>query len=978
MSPKHEVNAAQISLAKARIVLAALLVSMLAIGVSAAQADFGLQPGSLQSAVIDSSGAVEISPQAGAHPFAQQVKLTFNTTHHEYPAPPPGAPGGPSGPDPDPDGTVKTVITDLPPGLIGNTQAVPRCAQSDFPPAFYFGPGRCPTSTQVGITTIDIGEDPGFIAGQQTVPVFNLVPPKGVVARFGFVEVEPVIIDISIRAGGDYGVTATAQNVSQALNIYGTTLTLWGVPADPSHDMQRYMTGAFGPGNGFGGGLPSGLSPVPFLTNPGVCGVPLATRFRAASWEAPDNLLSYTAPSQTFVGCDRLKFVPSFTATPTTTVAGSPTGLSVNLHIPQNEAPGSTASAEPKDAVVAFPAGMRVNPAAADGLTGCSEAQIALHSPDPATCPDASQLGTVTVRTPLLKDPLQGAVYLASQGSNPFRSLLAMYIAIADPQTGIVVKLPGGVQLDPVTGQLTVSFDDNPQVPFEDLSLTLKNGPRAPLVTPRACGTYTTHSSFTSWAQPETAVVSDSSFVIDQGCDEAGRFEPSLSAGTISPLAGGSSPFTFTLSRPDGQQDLGSVALRLPPGLVGKLAGVPLCPDAGAASGACPVQSEVGKVTVAAGAGPAPLWVAQPGRTPTAVYLAGPYKGAPFSLSVVVPAQAGPFDLGTVVVRAALFVDEHDAHVSVVSDAFPTILDGVPLDLQKIDVLVDRPGFMVSPTSCAPSRVQATVASSAGATASVASRFQVDGCDALKFAPKLTSTVSTGAAAVRGRVLAPKVNGVALRVRLAYPPAAAGSQANIAYTKVVLPKQFPARLTTLQRACANAQFVSNPAGCPAGSIVGTANVVTPLLPVALTGPAILVSHGGEAFPALTMVLQGDGVTVELVGTTFISKAGVTSSTFKTVPDVPFSSFELTLPQGKDSLLAGNGDLCQAHLVIPTDYIAQNGTRLHQTNPVAIAACAQKASTVRKRLAAALTCDKQPKHTQAACRAQAARRSRSRR
>ena len=928
-----------------------------------ANADFGVQPESFQSSMLDSAGAALAEPQAGAHPFAQRVRFSFNTTHHEYPEAPHGQ-YPPSGPEPDPDGEARTIITELPPGFIGNPQATPQCTPSDFPPLTFAGYSRCPTAAQVGVASLDLGQLSGFpyAPGSFKVPVYNLVPPKGVVARLGFVEVEPIVLDITLRSGGDYGVTATSLDTSEAVNLYAVSVTLWGVPADSSHDAERYLPGNFGPGDASGNPLPSGLPPTPFLTNPTSCTGEQTTALRVSSWQNPE-LLSYVSSPQSFVGCERLPFSPTLSATPDSAVAGAPAGLTVDLHIPQSAAPDALATAELKDATVTLPLGMALNPSSADGLDACSEDQIAIHSPAPATCPDAAKIGSVEIRTPVLKDPLQGSVYLAAQGANPFRSTFAIYIAIADPDTGVVVKLAGQVEADPGNGRLTVSFKGNPQLPFEDLEMNIKGGDRAPLVNPSTCGTYTTEALLGSWSGK--TVASDTNFTIDQNCAAAGSFTPTLQAGTIGNAAGASSPFTMTLTRPDGQQQVSSLALTLPSGLVGKLAGIPLCPDAQANVGSCSPASQIGKVAAAAGAGSSPLWVPMAGKTPTAVYLSGPYKGAPFSLSVAVPAEAGPFNLGTVVVRAALFVDPHDAHVSVTSDSIPTILDGVPLNVQKINVTLDRPGFMISPTNCAPMQITGTATSSAGSSAALSSPFQVGSCGSLKFVPRFSvSTV--------GR--ASKANGASLTAKLSFP-ANQGTQANIGKVKVELPRQLPSRLTTLQKACTSAQFDANPAGCPAASFIGRATVHTPLLPVPLTGPAIFVSHGGEAFPSLVMVLQGYGVTVDLVGTTLI-RSGVTSTTFKTVPDVPFNDFELTLGQGKFSALAANlpakanGSFCGQKMVMPTEFIAQNGALVKQSTPIAITGCTKAKA---QKLAATLkACKKKSQGQRAGC-ARAARR-----
>jgi hypothetical protein len=879
--------------------------------ISAADAAPPLSFTSFSAGAFNADGAP--STQAGAHPSELTTSFQFATFFS-------GSAGAVI-----PTANVKDTVVEIPPGVIGDPSAVPECREQDLvSPA-----SPCPADTQVGYADVDVR----WLFGRSLLryPVNSVVPPAGEPAEFRFVVTGAIVhVGVKVRTGGDYGVTATALNANAGAPVYGVTLHLWGVPADSSHDALR--------------GGPSGLPRKPFLRNPTSCTGPTSTAIHATSWQEPELLVSALSEAPATTGCASLPFAPTLTLTPDTKAAGAPTGLGIDLSLPQSENPDGLATADLRRAVVTLPAGVAINPGAGEGLEVCTDAQFALHSSQPDSCPDASALGTMQVTTPLLKEPLQGAIYLAApheQSAAAAASGQMFRIFLAAHGSGTEVKLAGSVAVDPVTGRLVATFDNNPQLPFTNVHMQFTGGSNAPLVLPKACGTYTTHAEFTSWST-ETPVTSDSSFTVDQNCGQASRFEPSLSAGLTNVLAGVYSPFTMTLARPDGQQDVSSLDLTLPPGLTGKLAGVPLCPPDQAAAGTCSADSQIGLVTAAAGAGPSPLRVPQAGRTPTAVYLAGPYGGAPFSLSVVVPAQAGPFDLGTVVVRAALFIDPHDAHVSVASDAFPTILDGVPLNVQKINVTLDRPGFMLSPTNCSPMQITGTAVSSAGARAALSSPFQVGSCASLRFAPRFS--VSTAGASS-------KASGASLTAKLSIP-GGQGVEANVARVKVELPRQLPSRLTTLQKACTSVQFDANPAGCPAGSFIGRAMVHTPLLPVALTGPAIFVSHGGEAFPSLVMVLQGYGVTVDLVGTTLI-RSGITSTTFKTVPDVPFSDFELTLPQGRFSALAANlpararGRFCGQRLVMPSEFIAQNGAVIKRNTSIATTGCTKKAKRARK-------------------------------
>jgi hypothetical protein len=556
---------------------------------------------------------------------------------------------------------------------------------------------------------------------------------------------------------------------------------------------------------------------------------------------------------------------------------------------------------------------VQLSPSAADGLLACSQAQIGLENANKPTCPDASKVATVTIKTPLLPDPLEGEVYLAAPQNfagpleNPFGSLIALYLVAEDPTAGVLVKLAGQTTPDPVTGQLVTTFEDTPQLPFSDLELHFFGTARAPLSTPALCGAYTTESSFTPWSGTPP-VAPSSTFQIISGpngtpCADRQPFAPGFQAGTTNLQAGAFTPFTLTMTRPDGDQTLGRVSMQMPPGLLGTLSSVKLCPEPQASLGTCGEESLIGHTIVSAGLGNDPYTV-----TGGKVYITTAYGGGQYGLSIVNPAAAGPFVLDEgrpVVVRASISVDPHTAALTIVSGPLPTILDGIPLQIQRVNVTAERPGgFTFNPTNCTKMAINGRLGSSEGASAPVSSPFQVADCANLKFAPKFA--VSTA-----GKTSKPK--GASLSVKLTYPQAPEGTYANITRVKVDLPKQLPSRLTTLQKACTNAQFNANPAGCPSASMIGFATVHTPILGAPLSGPAIFVSHGGEAFPSLIMVLQGDGVKLDLVGTTFISKAGITSSTFKTVPDAPVGSFELNLPEGKFSALAANGNLCKSKL-----------------------------------------------------------------
>lgn len=891
-----------------------------------------------EMAAEEEGGATDT--QAGSHPFQLTTTLLLNQTEDPSRVP----------------AKAKDLNFKLPPGLIGNPTPFPQCTLAQFStylPGFGMSLNECSPKTVVGVALVTIFED-NFLGGIVSIPVplFNLTPSVGEPARFGFEVFEnPVVLDASVRTGGDYGVTVSVKNITELPNFIASRVTFWGVPGDPRHDSQRgwdcirnrLYTGETLPCSALGQN-----NPPPLLAMPTSCTGPLQSSVETDSWQEPGVFGSTSVqPMPAMDGCNRLPSSPSIEVAPDGQAGSTPTGLSVDVHVPQEQSLNAKglAEADVKDTTVALPQGVALNPSAADGLESCSLSQIALEGPEPSTCPEASKVATVEVHTPLLPNPLVGAAYLAAQEANPFGSLVALYVYVEDPISGSRVKLAGEVVPDPVTGQLVSTFKNTPQLPFEDFKLHFFGGDRAPLATPAACGAYTTTASVAPWSG-NPATESSSTFDVTSGpngapCASPLPFGPSLTAGTTSIQAGGFSPFTMTMSRTDGNQALQAIRLKMPPGLSGLLSSVKLCPEPQADEGLCGSDSEIGETIVSVGVGGDPYSV-RGGK----VFITGPYEGAPYGLSIVNPAKAGPYDLEShtpcdcVVVRAKIEVDPITAALTITSDntgpyKIPTILDGIPLQIQHVNVTINRPGFTFNPTNCSPMSITGSLDSTEGAVSNLSVPLQVTNCAVLGFKPGFS--VSTAGKTSR-------TQGASLHVKLTYPKAPFGSQANIKSVKVDLPKQLPSRLTTLQKACPAAQFEANPAGCPADSIVGSAKAITPLLPVPLQGPAYFVSYGGAKFPELVVVLSGDGTTIDLHGETFISKAGITSSTFRTVPDAPVGSFELTLPEGKYSALAANGKLCGSKLVMPTAFTAQNGATIKQNTPISVTGCpAHKAS-----------------------------------
>jgi hypothetical protein len=600
------------------------------------------------------------------------------------------------------------------------------------------------------------------------------------------------------------------------------------------------------------------------------------------------------------------------------------------VHVPQNENPGGLASASLEDAKVVLPDGMTISPSSASGLEACSRSQVDLEGPGPAACPQGSKIGAVEIDTPLLERPLKGGVFLARQLENKFGSLLAIYLAVSDPQTGVVIKLPGKIETGP-NGQVIATFDENPQLPFEDLQVEFFGGPRASLTTPAACGTYTTQAEFAPWSGT-ASVSSTSSFQITSGPNGSpcpnGGFDPKLSAGTTNPVAGRYSPFVLNLSREDGTQQLSTITADLPKGLLGKLAGIPYCADAalagvseaegtGAAQLAnpsCAVASQVGSVSVGAGAGPSPFYV-NTGK----VYLAGPYKGAPLSLAIVTPALAGPFDLGNVVVRSALQVNPETTQITAVTDPLPTILHGIPLDLRSVAVSINREGFTLNPTSCEPMEVTSTIGGTGGGVAHPSSHFQVGSCEALGFAPKLALSLKGGTT---------RAKNPALKAVLTAP----SGQANIRKVQTILPKSVFIDSRHVNNPCTRVQFAAgagNGSACPAKSILGKATAYSPLLSEPLTGKVYFRSNGGERkLPDLVASLGGQ-IHVNLVGfIDSVKQKGTQGSrvrnTFAAVPDAPVSRFVLELQGGKKGLIQNSTNLCKSTNEATVKMNGQNG------------------------------------------------------
>jgi len=880
---------------------------------------------------IESAAASASSAQAGAHPdFTVALRLLK-----------------------DPEGrlpsTTQELVVELPPGLLGNPTAVPRCTAAQLIGTDPEDPSNntgCPQASQVGITEVELFDEDGNLF-TFLEPIYNMAPSFGEPARFGFIaKLVPVMIGVELRSDGDYGATARVAGPSSLLPLLSANSTFWGVPADESHDEQR-ITAYEAVHNNGAPETPSGkrsanLVPVPYMLNPTRCGVAQGLEITAIPYALPSLQATAFAPLAANSGCSLLDFKPELSVAPTTDQAETGAGLEVELTFPREgfEHPNLFAGATQRKAEVTLPEGVTINPSQAVGLGACSTADFAKETAASVAgegCPESSKIGSVTAKSPLLEEAAEGSLFIAKPKENPFGSLIALYMVLKIPERGVIVKLAGRVAPDPQTGQLVTTFGEPPyeipQLPVESFHLRFREGARSPLVTPLRCGAYRSTATFTSWAG-QTATLHPS-FQITRGVEGgpclAGTppFGPSFTAGSLNDNAGSHSPYYMRLTRRDGDQDLTRFSSKLPPGLTAKLAGVAQCPGSAIAaarlrngmdelaSPSCPASSEIGDIVAGAGVGPVLTYAA--GK----LYLTGPYQGAPSSVVAIVPAVAGPFDIGTVVTRVALRIDPKTAEVEVdgaASDPIPRILAGVPLKVRDVRVHVDRQEFTLNPTSCKPFAIEARVwggglnASSAAddVPVSLFERFQVANCSRLGFKPRLSLKLRGGTE--RG-------DHPALTAVLRPRP----GDANIAGASAALPHSEFLDQSHIRTVCTRVQFAAD--NCPKAAIYGRAVAFTPLLDFPVRGPVYLRSSD-NLLPDLVADFRGPSslpVKFELVGRTDSVRGGL-RNTFDTTPDVPVSKFVLRLQGGGKGLLINSTDICRRDFHASVRFKAHNGKR----------------------------------------------------
>lgn len=922
-------------------------------------AAFGFEAGTVDSTVFDESG--ETFTQAGGHPDSIVTEFKLNRITREHYSAEKGhivkdtlADGGP----------LRSVTVEAPPGLIGNPTATPRCTLAEFMSDFF---RPCSDSTQVGLVSTDIQLE--FLS-EEVLPIpsalYNLTPQQDQPALFGFYVVFVPVLAVPTIRESDYGIDFNVINIDESTHVLDNEFTFWGDPASPAHDSERGNI-AFGGQCGSGGNspCPSGAPEKAFLTNPTDCvHGPFAVRTEARSWAGPTD--SATIVSHDNEGnptgvthCEKVPFTPRVEAQPSTQNATSPSGLDFGMSIPDTGLynPIGRAQANLKKAVVTLPEGFTLNPSAGEGLGYCTEAQYAkekVDTPEGEGCPNASKLGTVTIDSPLLEtgELAEGSLYVAQPNDpgtageeNPFDSLVAMYLVARVRQRGVIVKSAGKVDLDPSTGQITTTFDELPQLPFSDFKLHFREGARAPLVTPPSCGEKTTVAKLYPYSNPGEPTVVTGAFAITNGtdggaCPKGGLppFKPGLIAGSINNAAGRFSPFNVRLFRSDAEQEITHFSIKLPPGVSGKLAGIPKCPNAAIAQAksrerigggreeqlnpSCPAASEIGHTLVGAGVGSVLTYI--PGK----VYLAGPYHGDPLSIVAITSGVVGPFDIGTVAVREALEINPETAEVFIDatgSDPIPHILDGVATHIRDLRTYVDRSNFTLNPTDCDRTSTASTVLGSGLDFASaaddnpitVATPFQAADCAALPFEPKLSLRLIGGTKrgshpAFRSRLL---MHGI--------------GEAAIERAQITLPHSEFIENAHFNTICTRTQFKAgegNGTQCPAGSVYGKAKAITPLLDEALEGPVFLRSSEHQ-LPDLVVALHTpDGIDFDLVGRVDSVKGGGIRTTFEAAPDAPVREFVLTMQGGKKGLFVNSTDVCVGRHRAEIKLNAHNGKR----------------------------------------------------
>ncbi|HEU4707516.1 MAG TPA: hypothetical protein VFS64_10030 [Solirubrobacterales bacterium] len=877
-----------------------------------------------------------LDTQAGSHPVALEMSVGLQTEG-----------GGPFS-----EGDLRDLSLEMPPGLIENPTVVPVCQQADFltpresPWEESLSGESCPDRTQVGTLTVRSSYGGGE---ERTFGLFDLQPPPGAPSELGANPYgAPIVFVPTIRQSeGEYGLTLQARDVPQLASITGLTLTVWGVPWNLVHNDQRGdCLNELEPSFGWAKcsvGRPSKPEHAPraYLTLPTSCEGPLAFTAAATSWQGGSD--SRAAAAAALGECDSLAFEPhpfGQLSDPRTT---SPSGYAFEIAVDDSGViePARRSPSAVRKAVVALPEGVTINPSVGAGLGVCEPARYEAEtaaSPPGAGCPNESKIGDFEVHTPLVAGTVEGSMFLAAPYRNPFGTLIALYLVAKQPQRGVLVKVAGKVEADPASGRLTATFDRLPQLPYSSLVMHFREGQRSPLATPGSCGPHSTSTDLTAWRDPNLSRHTDSAVAIEAGvgggpCPQGTPpFNPKASGGTLNSRAGAYSPFYLHLTRTDAEQEITRYSATLPPGLLGKIAGIPYCSEAAIEAARrrsgveelerpdCPAASKIGHTTAGYGVGSVLTYA--PGN----LYLAGPYHGSTFSVVAIDSALVGPFDLGVVIVRSAIHVDPASAQVSIDSagsDPIPHIIDGIPIHLRDVRVYIDRPETTLNPTGCERSSLVSTLSGSGAdfadpgddtsATASVP--FQAFDCAGLGFRPRLSLRLRGGTR--RGRY-------PALRAELRPRP----GDANVASAQVALPRSVFLAQGHIGTICTRVQEAHE--ACPAASVYGWARAFTPLLAEPLEGPVFLRSSDNP-LPDLVASLRGGGVGIRVdVDGRIDSYKGGLRGTFAGIPDAPVSRFVLTLRGGKHGLLQNAANLCAAPQLATARFVghANRGVAWH--------------------------------------------------
>jgi hypothetical protein len=933
---------------------------------ASASAAFGLLPGDegFSASAREEGGAID--HRAGSHPYRLTTSVNLNLVSGS-----PGEPGVPFS-----DGDLRELRLDLPPGLIENPTAVQPCSLAQFQtprdsPFEASASGEsCPEVSQIGVATVTSSH----AGGPRTFGVFSLEPPPGAPAEIGLNPYgSPITFVAEVnQSGGEYQLTERAQNISQQVDISGLRITLWGTPADISHNFERgNCLNEAEPDspwdNGCGNTTVRNFGRRAYLTLPSACAGPLTYGVSATSWQQPGVVVrrQFThfdeGEAIKLEGCGALGFAPTVSADVGNPRASSPSGFDFGLDVDSDGLlqPGGLNPAPVRTAVVRLPEGMTINPSVGAGLLGCDPSQFAaetVSSPPGAGCPNGSKIGEFTVKSPLFPETIEGSVFLAAPFDNPFGTLIGIYLVAKSTVRGVLVKVPGKLDADPASGSLVATFEGLPQLPYSDLKIRFREGQRSPLATPSVCGAFATQVALTPWsgaaAETRTALPTSITSGVEGGACPSGTpgFNPQATGGSINSQAGAFTPFYLHLTRKDTEQEITSYSATLPPGLTGEIAGIPYCSDAAIeaarhaggfdeqAHPSCPTASQIGHTVSGYGVGPALEYA------PGGLYLAGPFHGSTLSIVAIDSATVGPFDLGTIVVRSAIDVDPQSARVSIDSsgsDPIPHIIDGIPIHLRDIRVYISKDHFTDNPTSCEPFAVDsrltgsgASFGSSADDTvATVSSHYQAFGCGSLPFEPRLDLRLRGGT--LRGDFPSLRAE---LKLR--------AGDANVSGAKVTLPASEFLEQHHIKTICTRGQFSGG--ACPVGSIYGTAQAFSPLLAQPLEGPVYLRSAPERKLPDLVADLRGGGLGLRIeVAGHIDSVHGGLRATFEATPDAPVSRFVLNLKGGKQGLLVNSESLCGGKQFANALFYGHNNAGFHLRPRIEVNCKKQQGKKARK-------------------------------